>query len=170
MSYEESDWFKTRNRKIERANGGHVMGKPEAKMMRKIQAETGLTKEEVREHKKYRKLLSNTQAPSIPHWKILADTENVEFTPRDRFMEQAMFWTKDQEMCERLYKRSVGGLTDGKRPKNFHYATLGLCRHGLVLEAIDQSTDGMFTFNPIKREVGFMYEANLSTFLLSYQP
>ena len=28
MSYKESDWFKTRNAKIKRANGGHVMGKP----------------------------------------------------------------------------------------------------------------------------------------------
>ena len=48
--------------------GEHVMNKNESTVMRRLQSETGLSEEEVREHKKYRKMLSaaqsaNTYAP-----------------------------------------------------------------------------------------------------------
>lgn len=43
------------------SSGEHVMMKPEAKVMRRLQAETGLSEEEIRSHKKYRKMLSDAQ-------------------------------------------------------------------------------------------------------------
>jgi hypothetical protein len=42
--------------------GEHVMNKNEAAVMRRLQSETGLTEEQIREHKKYRILLSEAQA------------------------------------------------------------------------------------------------------------
>lgn len=41
--------------------GEHVMNSNEAKVMRRLQSETGLTEVEIREHKKYRVLLSEAQ-------------------------------------------------------------------------------------------------------------
>jgi Zn-dependent M16 (insulinase) family peptidase len=39
----------------------HVMNKNEAKLMRRLQAQTGLSQEEIREIKKYKKMLSEAQ-------------------------------------------------------------------------------------------------------------
>lgn len=39
----------------------HIMGKPEAKVMRKLKALTKMTEEEIRKVKKYRKMLSEAQ-------------------------------------------------------------------------------------------------------------
>lgn len=44
----------------------HVMNKDEAKEMRRIQSKTGLSEEEVRTHKKYRKMLSDAQKGNTP--------------------------------------------------------------------------------------------------------
>ena len=41
--------------------GEHVPNKNEAKMLRRLKAETGLTEEQLREHYKYRKMLSDAQ-------------------------------------------------------------------------------------------------------------
>ena len=162
-------WQKTKKDETRRyARGEHVMSQPEAKVMRRIQAETGLTEEQVRSHKKYRIMLSETQK----HAKQPGYVTNVEpsnLTPREQFMLQVSTWALcDQAMAERLYKRfgSIMMMDDG--PKNFHYATISKCHHGLVMKAIDQSTDGMFVYNPAKREVGFMYESNLTMFLMTY--
>lgn len=67
MSAEEDEhyWSKTdgpkRSVKKAYAGGKHVPNKNEAKLLRKIMAETGLSEEEVRQHKKYRKMLSEEQ-------------------------------------------------------------------------------------------------------------
>lgn len=42
-------------------NGVHIMNKAEAKVCRKLMSDTGLSEKELREHKKYRKLLSDAQ-------------------------------------------------------------------------------------------------------------
>ena len=41
--------------------GVHYPAKPEAKVLRRLQAETGLSEQELREHKKYRIMLSDAQ-------------------------------------------------------------------------------------------------------------
>lgn len=41
--------------------GVHIMNKNESKMLRKLMSETGLTEVELREQKKYRKMLSDAQ-------------------------------------------------------------------------------------------------------------
>lgn len=41
--------------------GKHIMNKNEAKLCRRLMAETGLSEEELREHKKYRRMLSAAQ-------------------------------------------------------------------------------------------------------------
>jgi len=62
-NYDDNYWDSriegSKNRNVPR--GVHIMGKPEAKVCRKLMADTGLTEEELREHKKYRKLLSEAQ-------------------------------------------------------------------------------------------------------------
>lgn len=42
---------------------GHYPAKHEAKLLRRIMSQTGLTEAEVRDRKKYRKMLSDTQKP-----------------------------------------------------------------------------------------------------------
>jgi len=68
MSYEEDDvyWnnYKTFDKRSLRkaySNGAHVPNKNEATLLRKIMSESGLTEEEVRANKKYRKMLSEAQ-------------------------------------------------------------------------------------------------------------
>jgi len=51
--------FGSKNKKVPR--GIHVMNKDEAKLCRRLMAETGLTEKELREHKKYRIMLSEAQ-------------------------------------------------------------------------------------------------------------
>ena len=41
--------------------GVHIMNKDESKLLRRLMSENGMTEEEVRSHKKYRKMLSNAQ-------------------------------------------------------------------------------------------------------------
>jgi hypothetical protein len=41
--------------------GEHIPNKNEAKLLRKLMSDTGLTEKELREHKKYRKMLSEAQ-------------------------------------------------------------------------------------------------------------
>lgn len=41
--------------------GVHIMNKNESKLLRKLMSETGMTEKEIREHKKYRKMLSEAQ-------------------------------------------------------------------------------------------------------------
>ena len=47
--------------KIDNDPSKHYPGKPEAKLLRKLKQETGMTEEQLRSHKKYRIMLSNTQ-------------------------------------------------------------------------------------------------------------
>lgn len=49
------------SRNINAPTGVHIMNKNEAKLCRKLMAETGLTETELRTHKKYRKMLSDEQ-------------------------------------------------------------------------------------------------------------
>lgn len=42
-------------------DGEHVMNSDESKALRRIMSETGMNEEEVRKHKKYRKMLSDAQ-------------------------------------------------------------------------------------------------------------
>jgi len=166
---DEMCWERERRRRFARADGAHIMGKPEAKMMRKIQAENNLTEEEVREHKKYRKMLADA-ARNDPIPAPLGGLAGAILSPRERFFDWLTAWAIDEEMAERLYKRFVGiELVDGKRPEKFHYTTIAKCHHGIAMRTIDQCTDGMFVYDMKKREVGFMYESNVSMFTLSYQ-
>ena len=68
MSYEEDYWGdinyrdgKRRRRKLSAGAGIHVPNKKEAKVLRRLKAETGLSEEELRKEKKYRVELSDAQ-------------------------------------------------------------------------------------------------------------
>lgn len=52
---------KRREVKLSLPNGVHLMNKNEAKVMRQLKKKTGLSEEEIREVKKYRKMLSDAQ-------------------------------------------------------------------------------------------------------------
>ena len=62
-SEEESErsYLSAKKRHAMLFTGKHVPNKNEAKLLRKLKADTGLTEEELRKHKKYRKLLSEAQ-------------------------------------------------------------------------------------------------------------
>jgi hypothetical protein len=172
---------KERSRKkklrIAAAGGGHVMAKPEAAVMRRIRSETGMTEAQVREIKKYRKMLSDAQ---------LSDTEREKLALRRQFhadhqskwswgSEKAMFKQKtmqillDKEATARLYKRYAGGLVDNKRPTNFHYRKFDKTQpETQIMLAIDK-TDGQFVYSPDRNEVGFRYADSLTIFSLVYQ-
>lgn len=169
MSYWRKDKKKSQTRRY--ARGEHVMSGPEARVMRRIQSENGLTEEEVRSEKKFRKMLADAAqnlAISEPRETIVA---TAVVSPREQFISQVSCWSFcDEEMAERLYKRYAGlTLLEPSRPKKFHYATPEKVHHGIVMEAIDRCTDGQFVYNMKTGEVGFMYESNLTMFLLSYQ-
>ena len=160
------------------ARGEHVMSKPEGAIMRRIQSETGLTEEEVRTHKKYRKMLSDAQGKD--RTKILAKWKSSVKTPLEDKWDwgspKAMFMQKacevldgDKEMAARLYKRYAGGLIDDRRPNAFyyrHFKTYQPCID--IMKAIDKTT-GQFVFSQLRDEVGFMYEADMVMFTLVYQ-
>ncbi len=65
MNYwEDEDYWNPPNygsSNINAPKGKHIMNKNEGKLCRKLMAETGLTEEELREDKKYRKMLSAAQ-------------------------------------------------------------------------------------------------------------
>jgi len=67
-----SRWSRNK-RKYLAEPGVHVPNHNEAKLLRKIMSDTGLTEKEIREHKKYRKMLSDIQKV-IPS--KLTDKEN----------------------------------------------------------------------------------------------
>ena len=50
-----------KNKKIAHDSTKHYPNKDEARLIRKIKADTGLSEKEIREHKKYRKILSEVQ-------------------------------------------------------------------------------------------------------------
>ena len=161
-------WKQYKEKRASRQGGGHVMSKPEAKVMRRLQAETGLSEEEIREHKKYRKMLSDAQTAHImaPAYK---DVE-VYGPARERFFLLCETFGVEEEIIPELWKRYAGGLlaTDS-RPKNFHYANVGAAPAVEVLRIIHNNTDGQFYYNTKGVEVGFMYKENLTMFLLAYQ-
>lgn len=49
------------NKKKYAVPGVHIMMKKEAKLLRKLMSDTGMTEVQLRAHKKYRKMLSDTQ-------------------------------------------------------------------------------------------------------------
>jgi len=67
MKYEDSDLYdgnfysKRRIRKANAPVGVHIPNKRESTMLRKLMSDTGLTEKELREDKKYRKILSEAQ-------------------------------------------------------------------------------------------------------------
>lgn len=67
--YEEDDdrCFEYLSKRKRLANG-HIMNKNESKLCRKLMAQTGLSENELRQHKKYRVMLSNAQ--KVPKAKI----------------------------------------------------------------------------------------------------
>lgn len=159
--------------------GEHVMNKAEGAIMRRIQSETGLSKEEVRTHKKYRKMLSDAQNSHINKQTITLrwrDSNHIKETldwgsPKTMFMQKACQILKgDKELATRLYKRYSGGLVDDKRPNAFYYREISIKQdETTILKAIDK-TDGMFVFAPHRNEVGFAYETSLTMFSLLYTP
>ena len=162
------------------------MNKPEAQVMRRIQSETGKTEEEVRQIKKYRKMLSDAQLTesqrSTKEWRreYLRRREVDEkhgINPKWNFGSiKAMFNQKtmqvlngDKEATGRLYKRYAGGLVDDKRPKAFFYRKFNHPQpETQIMQAIDK-TEGMFFFSSDRNEVGFAYDASLIVFSLVYQ-
>ena len=58
-SYLSSPNYVSKNARVER--GVHIMNKNEAKECRRLMSETGLSEKELREHKVYRRLLSDAQ-------------------------------------------------------------------------------------------------------------
>ena len=157
--------------------GEHVMSQPEAKVMRRIQAETGLPEEEIRMYKKYRKMLSESQLTPAQH--ELRARCQFHAQHQDKWSwgsEKAMFKQKtmqvlngDKETTAELYKRYAGGLVDDKRPKGFFYRTFDTWQSETdVMKAIAK-TDGQFVYSPDRNEVGFMYEGSLLMFTLAYE-
>lgn len=74
MPYDDDDDFynhyyrsrsNTRPRKRMAPNGVHVPNKDEATLLRKLMSESGLSEAEVREHKKYRVMLSEAQKEGV---------------------------------------------------------------------------------------------------------
>ncbi len=67
--YYDDDGVEIPRWKIERENlfrnAGHIPNKNEARKLRQLMAETGLKEEELRNHKKYRKILSDAQKPEV---------------------------------------------------------------------------------------------------------
>jgi len=68
MDYEDDDDYEFEESKqylsAKKRNappGVHIPNKNEAKLLRKLMSDTGLSEKEVREHKKYRKMLSEAQ-------------------------------------------------------------------------------------------------------------
>ena len=59
--YELDDNRYISQKKKDAPNDVHVMNKDEAKLMRKLKNETGMTEKEIRQHKKYRVMLSTEQ-------------------------------------------------------------------------------------------------------------
>lgn len=55
------DYSKRGERKKHANPGEHILNKNESKLLRKLMSETELTEKELREHKKYRKMLSDAQ-------------------------------------------------------------------------------------------------------------
>jgi hypothetical protein len=53
--------YRMNHKKVMRKPGVHIMNKNEAKMMRKLQSQTGLSQDEIRSIKKYRVMLSEAQ-------------------------------------------------------------------------------------------------------------
>ena len=150
--------------------GEHVMSKPEAKVMRRLQAETGLSEEEIRSVKKYRKMLSDAQGRKS-HAKPAEQTWTIDY--KCRFRQRVGVFIKDDSVIDELYKRHAGGMmgADDRRPKDFHYATIpvgGTDAHR-ALQTIHDQTDGRYYYDPAAREVGFQYEENLTMFLLALQ-
>ena len=162
---DEMCWERERRRRFERADGEHVMGKPESKLMRQLQAKHGLSEEEVRSHKKFRKMLADVQDKK-PKFKPMS--EALKIPTVYQFMSRLNHYIEDEEIRKELWKRYGGGFVDDKRPKKFHYATVpkALNRIGEVFQALHDQTDGKYYFNPQTNEVGFQYEENLSMFLL----
>lgn len=168
------------------ARGEHVMSKPEASLMRKIQSETGLSEEEVRSQKKFRKMLSDIQMSEQAkaglnyRRKKQAEREYNEkhgINSKWNFgSEKAMFKQKtmqvlngDKETTAELYKRYAGGLVDDKRPKGFFYRTFDTWQSETdVMKAIAK-TDGQFVYSPDRNEVGFRYESSMTVFSLVYE-
>ena len=62
-SYRESPWryWSSKRRKIKNDPTKHYPNKNEAKLLRKLKAKTGLSEEEIRSHKKYRKMLADAR-------------------------------------------------------------------------------------------------------------
>ena len=162
-------WKDYKDKRIERQGGGHVMAKPEAKVMRRLRAETGLSEEEIRSHKKYRKMLSDAQSKPIPRTEGEVKYENM--WPKKQFeFQYGHFFEKD--VFNELWKRYAGGLLDDteKRPKKFHYAKVpGFQAIPHVLNTVHNSTDGQYYYNPKTGEIGFMHESSLTMFVLAYQ-
>jgi len=164
---DEMCWERERRVRFAHSNGAHIMGKPEAKVMRRIQAETGLPEEEIRMYKKYRKMLSDAQGKKT-HAKPEEKTYTVDY--RFRFKSRVSIFIKDEKVIDELYKRCAGGLiNEGYKPKNLHYATIPPTLPDIVLQTIHDQTDGRFYYEPAERIVGFQYEENLTMFLLALQ-
>jgi hypothetical protein len=166
--------------------GEHVMSKPEGAVMRRIQSETGMTEEEVRKIKKYRKMLSDAQLSPVAHERkefirnrerLLKEDEKLGINSKWKWgSEKSMFMQKacqvlngDKETAQGLYKRYAGGLVDDRRPKAFFYRKFeGFQSETDIMKAIAQ-TDGQFVYSPDRNEVGFMYESCMTMFSLCYQ-
>lgn len=170
----DTDTYKEKTRRY--ARGEHVMSKAEGSLMRRIQSETGLSEEEVRTHKKYRKMLSDTQKSgsslSSRLWKPGPTPLEEKWSwgsPKAMFMQKACeVLDNDKEAAARLYKRYAGGLIDMRHPSRFYYRSFSLIQNQTeILKAIDK-TDGMFVFDPQRNEVGFAYESSLTMFSLVY--
>ena len=158
--------------------GEHVMNKLEGKVMRRIRAETGMSEEEVRSHKKYRVMLSDAQIPGKAK-ELERRSWRQAYEERTKWgfgSNKAMFKQKtmqvlngDKEATARLYKRYAGGLVDDRRPAKFFYVKFKANQpETQIMQAIDK-TDGQFAYSPNLNEVGFAYEASLTVFSLVYE-
>ena len=168
-------WKAYKEKRAERQGGGHVMSKPEAKVMRRIQAETGMTEEQIRSYKKYRIMLSRTQEPGrmdmIRRREFHAKQQESWSwgSEKGMFKQRAQQLLDDKEMTAELYKRYAGGFVDCKRPKAFHYRKFEKQQlPAEVLKAIAK-TDGQYYYSVDQNEVGFMYETSMLMFTLAFQ-
>ena len=161
-----------KGKRIKRAGGGHVMGKEEAKLCRRLQAINNMTEEEVRSHKKFRKMLADVC--NEPKYRLretyAAPTDDKlvsSMAPEERF-KMLVNGLVDTKTTKDLWKRYAGGLIDTRRPKNFHYMELPRVHTRADIYKCLAQTDGQFYYSYTNKEIGFMYEESMTMFALAW--
>jgi len=112
--WDDDDWGWNRNfgsDNLYATKGVHIMNKNEAKLLRKLKKDTGLSEEEIRSHKKYRKMLSDAQVAGTK-----SDKTSLEKVERDIMKEvtRELKLAKEHPKCIELFNEKV-------RERSWHF-------------------------------------------------